>query len=139
MMRKNFKIIVTLAAVILVASIAQGLYLANVFLVTGTISLQGQPAQKDLTVAAYIGEEKIAEGKTKEGGAFELRIPEYDPNKPEIKGYHSSSDVIQVRLDGKKAKPTFSPATDQLKIDLRVETSLDVKLSTWGKIKALFK
>ncbi|MCC6964195.1 MAG: hypothetical protein IT585_13160, partial [candidate division Zixibacteria bacterium] len=35
---------------ILTASVAQGLFFANLFLVTGTITQQGQPAQKDLTV-----------------------------------------------------------------------------------------
>lgn len=138
-MRRIYGIVTVIAIALLMVSAAQGLFLADIFIVTGTITVQGQPAQKDLTIAAYVGEEKIVEGKTKEGGTFELQIPEYDPTKPDVKGYHSVNDVIQVRLDGKKAKPTFNPATDQLKIDLRVETSLDVKLSTWGKIKALFK
>ncbi len=139
MKRRIPVIIAAILLTVLTASVANGLFFANLFVVTGTITLQGQPAQKDLTVAAFIGEEKIVESKTKEGGSFELRIPEYDPAKPEISGYRSPDDVIVVKLDGRKAKPSFSPTQDQLKIDLRVETSLDVKLSTWGKIKALFK
>ncbi len=139
MKRKSLKILILLVAMLFAVQTAQAFFFANVFMVSGTITLQGRPADKDQTVAAFIGEEKIAETKTRENGVFELQIPEYDPAKPDVKGYHSSDDVIQVKLEGKKAKPTFNPNGDNLKIDLRVETTLDVKLSTWGKIKALFK
>lgn len=139
MKSKVFKNSVVALALILAVNYAQGFFLSSLFMVSGTITFQGQPAQKDQMIAAYIGEEKIVESKVRENGVFELRIPQYDPSTPDIKGYHSPTDVIQVRLDGRKAKPTFNPNSDQLKIDLRVETTLDVKLSTWGKIKALFK
>ncbi len=139
MKRKLTFILLLLMAMSFAVPTANALFFANVFLVSGTITLQGRPADPDQIVAAFIGEEKIAETKTRDNGTFELQIPEYDPTKPEVKGYHSSDDVIQVKLEGKKAKPTFNPNSDNLKIDLRVETTLDVKLSTWGKIKALFK
>ncbi len=130
---------ISLVCVGLLAQAASAFFYGAVFVVSGTISIQGHPAVKDQAIAAYIGEEKITETKTGDGGVFELRIPEYDPASPDIKGYHSFDDVILVKLDGKNAKPTFNPASEQLKIDLKVETTLDVKLSTWGKIKALFK
>jgi hypothetical protein len=126
-------------AVLLLLSSAQGLIYSNVFVVTGTIQFQGRPATKGLDLSAYIDEARVAEGKTSEDGKFELRIPEYDPAVPEVNGFRSFDDVIMVKLEGKEAKPTFNPKPDQLKIDLKVETTLDVKLSTWGKIKALFK
>ncbi len=126
-------------AIMLLLSSAHGLIYSNVFVVTGTIQFQGRPAAKDLNLAAYIEDTRVAEGKTSEDGKFELRIPEYDPNAPEVNGFHSFDDVILVKLEGKEAKPTFNPKPDKLKIDLKVETTLDVKLSTWGKIKALFK
>lgn len=139
-MKRNLtKILLLLVATLFAVQTAQAYFFASVFMVTGTITLQGRPAEKDQVVAAFIGNDKVAEAKTRDNGAFELQIPEYDPAKPEIKGYHSTDDVIQVKLEGKIAKPTFNPNTDNLKIDLRVETTLDVKLSTWGKIKALFK
>ena len=126
-------------SIMFLLSSAHGLIYTNVFVVTGTIQFQGRPAAKDLDLTAYIQDLKVAEAKTSEEGKFELRIPEYDPTAPEVHGFRSFDDVILVKLEGKEAKPTFNPKPDNLKIDLRVETTLDVKLSTWGKIKALFK
>lgn len=125
--------------VMLLLSSAHGLIYSNVFVVTGTIQFQGRPAAKDLDLAAYIDDQQVAEAKTGDDGKFELKIPEYDPGNPDVNGFRSFNDVILVKLEGKEAKPTFNPKPDKLKIDLQVETTLDVKLSTWGKIKALFK
>ena len=128
----------SLFAVLLLGS-AHGFIYSNIFVVTGTIQFHGRPAAKDLQLTAYIADARVAEGKTAENGKFELRIPEYDPENPDVNGFHSFDDIIQVKLEGKDAKPTFNPKPEELKIDLKVETTLDVKLSTWGKIKALFK
>ena len=126
--------------VILVATTAtRAFFFANVCLVTGTIQYHGHSAEKGLPIAAFIGEDKVSESQTRDNGVFELRIPEYDSSRPDIRGYRSPNDVIRVKLDGKTASPTFTPSNENLKIDLRVESTLDVKLSTWGKIKALFK
>ena len=137
---KRVWIIAVVICLCLVATTAvRAYFFANVCLVTGTIQYHGHFAEKGLTIAAFIGEDKVCESQTRDGGAFELRIPEYDSAKPDIKGYRSPNDVIQVKLDGKVARPTFTPSNENVKIDLRVESTLDVKLSTWGKIKALFK
>jgi hypothetical protein len=140
MLMKRARIVaVTLFLFLVAATATHAFFFANVCLVTGTIQYHGRLAEKGLTIVAFIGEDKVSESQTRENGAFELRIPEYDPLKPDIKGYRSPNDVIQVRLDGRTARPTFTPSNENLKIDLRVESTLDVKLSTWGKIKALFK
>ncbi len=137
---KRFKVVVLcLMLALLCSAAAKALFFTNVCIVTGTIQFLGRPADKGLPLTAFIGEDKITEVQTQDNGNFELRIPEYDPSRPDIKGYRSIADVIQVKLNGRNAKPTFSPTADNLKIDLRVETTLDVRLSTWGKIKALFK
>ncbi|MFH2055402.1 MAG: hypothetical protein ABIJ61_05545 [bacterium] len=96
--------------------------------VSGTIYFYGRLADKGTTVEAYVGEQKVAESRVQDEGKFALTLEESNPE-----------DVVQVKLSGKDAKPTFSPDKDQIKITLSVEQSLDVKLSTWGKIKALFK
>jgi hypothetical protein len=131
--------VAVLCGFLLVTAGAHAFFYANICLVTGTIQIQGHSAVKGLPIAAYIGDAKVSESRTGDNGSFELRIPEYDSSKPEVNGYHSINDIVQVKLDGKNARPTFNPNSDNLKIDLRVETSLDIKLSTWGKIKALFK
>lgn len=140
MLMKFVRIVAIALFVILVATTAaRAFFFANVCLVTGTIQYHGRSAEKGLPIAAFIGDDKVSESQTRDNGAFELRIPEYDSSKPDIKGYRSPNDVIQVKLDGKNARPTFTPSNENLKIDLRVESTLDVRLSTWGKIKALFK
>jgi hypothetical protein len=138
-MKRSQVIAATVIALLAFTAGAQALFFGNVCVVSGTIQSHGKPADKGLPLAAYIGEERIYESQTLDNGVFELRIPEYDPSKPDVRGYRSTTDVVQVKLDGKAAKPTFSPSSDHLKIDFRVESTLDVKLSTWGKIKALFK
>jgi hypothetical protein len=138
-LKRPLIIVFGIAIMILATTAANGLFFTTVFVVSGTVQYQGHIADKGLPIVAFIGDDKVAESQVRDNGAFELRIPEYDPSKPEVKGYRSSNDVVQVKLDGKNAKPTFTPNADNLKIDLRVETSLDVRLSTWGKIKALFK
>jgi hypothetical protein len=132
-------IVVALFVSLVITTAARALFFANICLVTGTIQYHGQSAEKGLPIVAFIGEDKVSESQTLDNGAFELRIPEYDSSKPDIKGYRSPNDVILVKLDGRTARPTFSPSNENIKVDLRVESTLDVKLSTWGKIKALFK
>jgi hypothetical protein len=140
MFMKCARIVAVMLFVLLVATTAaRALFFANVCLVTGTIQYHGHSAEKGLPIAAFIGEDKVFESQTLDNGAFELRIPEYDSSKPDVKGYRSPNDIIQVKLDGRIARPTFTPNNENLKIDLRVESTLDIKLSTWGKIKALFK
>ncbi len=131
--------ILTLVVALSVFGIANGYFFGQTVVATGTINLYGHPAERGLAIDAYIGQEKVAHATTDAGGKFELHIPQYDPSHPEIKGYKTTDDVILVKLDGKEAKPTFSPDKPTVKITLDVEQSLDVQLSTWGKIKALFK
>lgn len=135
-----FLILFVAVGILVMAVYTHANFFTNICIVTGTIQFHGKPADRGLAVAAYISQDKVAESLTGDNGSFELKIPEFDPTKPAIKGFRSSNDVIQVKLDGKIAKPTFSPASENLKVDLKVDQqSLDVKLSTWGKIKALFK
>ncbi len=117
----------------------QALLFGSTCQVSGTIYLYGNLAVKGTPLEAFIGEQKVAETKVVDDGKFTLTVREYDPANPDQVGYQSPEDIIQVKLSGKDAKPTFSPDKDQIKITLSVEQSLDVKLSTWGKIKALFK
>jgi len=139
LIKRAGSIAVTLFVVLVVTTATRAFFFANVCVVTGTIQYHGHSAEKGLPIAAFIGEDIVSESQTRDNGVFELRIPEYDSSKPDIKGYRSPNDVIQVKLDGKIARPTFTPSNETVKIDLRVESTLDVKLSTWGKIKALFK
>lgn len=123
--------IVVLAALLLVClsgGTVKALFFGSTCQVTGTIYFYGQLAGEGTKLEAFVGEQKLAETKVKEDGKFSFTLEDSDPEA-----------VVQVKLSGKEAKPTFSPDKDQIKITLSVEQSLDVQLSTWGKIKALFK
>jgi hypothetical protein len=139
MRRSALKTIFALLMVLLLFGVAQAFFLTSICTVTGTIYMYGHVAEKGLLVEAYIGEEKIAETETAEAGRFNLKLHEYDPANPDQGGFRSPDDVVQIKLSGKDAKPTIKPNRDKLTVTLNVEQTLDVKLSTWGKIKALFK
>jgi hypothetical protein len=105
----------------------------------GRLTINGQEAQIGSAIGAYIDGEKIVSTETTQRGQYSLTIPKYNPENPDQKGYVSESDVVVIRVDDRDAEPTINPRPGQMKIDLEVKTSLNVKLTTWGKIKALFK
>lgn len=107
--------------------------------ISGNLQINGQNAPAGSLVEAYIDDEKIVSTRTIQAGKYEITIPKYDPADPSQKGYHSENDVVLIKVDNRKAEPTFNPAPGAMKINLNVNTSLSVKLTTWGKIKALFK
>ena len=105
----------------------------------GNLKINGQDASIGRTLEAYIDGEKIVSDETTQSGQYSLTIPRYDPADPDQKGYSSSADVVVIKVDGREAEPTINPSPGSMKINLEVKTSLNVKLTTWGKIKALFK
>ncbi|MBD3218441.1 MAG: hypothetical protein GF310_09210 [candidate division Zixibacteria bacterium] len=105
----------------------------------GSLKINGNDAQAGSRIEAYIDGEKIVSTETIQQGQYSLTIPRYDPGNPDQKGYSSESDVIVIKVDDREAEPTINPRPGQMKVDLEVKTSLNVKLTTWGKIKALFK
>jgi len=105
----------------------------------GSLKINGQDASIGSRLEAYIDGEKIVSDETNQSGQYSLTIPKYDPANPDQKGYNSESDVVVIKVDGRDAEPTVNPQPGSMKINLEVKTSLNVKLTTWGKIKALFK
>jgi len=107
--------------------------------VSGKLTMNGGEAQAGALVEACLDGEVIASARTTIVGQYQIVLHKYDPAKPSIKGYRSESDLVQIKIDGHEAEPAFHPQAGALKIDLEVKTILNVKLTTWGKIKALFK
>jgi hypothetical protein len=105
----------------------------------GSLKINGTDAQAGSRIEAFIDGEKIISIETTQRGQYSLTIPKYDPGNPDQKGYTSESDVVVIKVDDREAEPTINPHPGQMKVDLEVKTSLNVKLTTWGKIKALFK
>ena len=107
--------------------------------VSGKLLISGQDGPPNTLLEAYIDGQKIVSTRTTQFGQYEITIPKYDASQPQARGYHSTSDVVTIKANGTAAEPDFNPSPSGLKIDLEVKTSLNVKLTTWGKIKALFK
>ena len=107
--------------------------------VSGNLKINGQDAFPGTTIEAYIDGQKIVSTTTTETGQYEITIPKKDPYNPTVRGYQSTSDIVTIKVNNSAADPDFNPTPGTLKINLEVNTSLNVKLTTWGKIKALFK
>jgi len=108
-------------------------------IVKGSLRISGQEAAAGTLVEAYIDGNRVASTYTTQIGEYEITIPKYDPAEPQTDGYNSEDDVVSVKVNQRDAEPDFHPQPGIIKIDLEVAISLNVKLTTWGKIKALFK
>ena len=102
----------------------------------GSINYRGETAQDNSKVSAFIEGVEIVTGLTK-NGQYDLLIPKDDPSTSQKEGW-AEDDTITIKVDGFTTVPSFAAFSGTKKIDLFLP-SLDVKLTTWGKIKALFK
>ncbi|MBD3170506.1 MAG: hypothetical protein GF307_13560 [candidate division Zixibacteria bacterium] len=102
----------------------------------GDVLYNGEPVEDGLAVKVYIEEDCVAEGTTA-GGGYSVIIPPDNPDTQQREGW-ATGDIVTIEIDGKVATPSFEAFMGSKRYNLRVAT-LDVKLDTWGKIKALFK
>lgn len=102
----------------------------------GTIEYRGDLALDGLKVVAFIGGQEFDSCLTKDGG-YSLLIPKDDLVTQKKEGW-AEDDIITIKVNGFSANPRFKAFAGAQQINLYVST-LDVKLTTWGKIKALFR
>jgi len=102
----------------------------------GTVNYRGEPAPDGLKVSALIEGVEFASSETK-NGQYELAIPQDDPVSSKKEGW-AEGDVITIKVGGFSTVPSFKAFSGSKRVDLYL-SSMDVKLTTWGKIKALFK
>jgi hypothetical protein len=102
----------------------------------GTVEYRGDLAPVGFKVVAFIEGEEFDSCRTQEG-EYSLFISKDDPVTSKKEGW-SEDDIITIKVNGFLANPRFKAFEGTKKIDLSVST-LDVKLTTWGKIKALFR
>lgn len=107
--------------------------------VSGSLKIDGQDAPAGSLVETWIDGNMIVSIHTTKNGEYSLTIPKYDAADPDTKGYNSTSDVVIIKVNQREAQPTFNPEPGPITKNLEVKTTLNVKLTTWGKIKALFK
>lgn len=102
----------------------------------GTVNYRGEPAPDGLKVVAFINGTEFASCETKDG-EYRLAIPRDDPQTAKKEGW-ADEDMINVQVGGYAALPNFKAFAGEERINLYMPT-LDVKLTTWGKIKSLFR
>lgn len=102
----------------------------------GSVTYRGDKAPDDYTVEAWIGDQKLAEAKTRKGEYF-ICIPQDDLSTPKKDGW-ANGDLITLKVNGNQAVPTLQAFSGTKNENVSVP-ALNVKLTTWGKIKALFK
>jgi len=133
----QFKILVQVLLIVLVSAVlSYGQLLGTACEPYGSISIKNEPAVDNLPVIAYINGQEMARCLTN-GGQYSLFIIKDDPETPEKEGW-ADGDIIAIHVNGVEANPTFPAQMGRVRKDLTV-TTLDVRLDTWGKIKALFK
>ncbi|MCP4631633.1 MAG: hypothetical protein GY855_01810 [candidate division Zixibacteria bacterium] len=128
------KIIISIIAVLLVSSAAYALL--GECQPYGDILLDNEMIEDGLPVKAMIGNDIVASGRTT-GGGYSLSIQPDNLDTPQKDGW-LQGDLITIQVDGRIASPSFEAFLGSQRHNLRIAT-LDIKLDTWGKIKALFK
>ena len=88
-------------------------------------------------VVALIGNEKFAQSKVK-NGSYSLFIPPDNLQTQDRKEGWAENDTIIIKIDGKIALPSIMAEEGIKEVNLII-SSLGTDMTTWGKIKALFR
>jgi len=135
---KTFLLVAALSGLCLTAALLGAPYGEDCE-IYGSLRIDGASAAVGVELVAVIGTDEVARTSVSQSGAYSLTVHQFDPLNPDVKGYESEDDIITIYVDGRKAEPTVKARPGRSKIDLVVKTTLEVKQTTWGKIKALFK
>jgi hypothetical protein len=88
---------------------------------------------------AKIGEHVVGDTAVTNAGHYALSIPPDDPQTTIPDGWNPD-DIITIWVGNHESRPIFEAFDGSKEINLEVSSiALDVKRSTWGKIKALFR
>jgi len=105
----------------------------------GKLTYFGAPAQVGTRLQAKIMGVVVAEATVTAAGQYAISIPADNP-KTTVRDGWNPDDEITIWVESHEAQPHFAAFDGTKKIDLVVSAiSLNVKKSTWGKIKALFR
>jgi hypothetical protein len=104
----------------------------------GTVSIHGQPAPVGTRIEAYVDGSLLADTTVRSRGLYEIVIPPDDPVTLEKDGW-ADNDVLTFAVGGETAQPTVVAFEGPLQVDLSVRLVSEVRRTTWGKIKALFR
>ena len=106
---------------------------------SGKVYYKGKLVPDGHKVMAYIQGVKYAETDVR-GGAYSLSIPADDPSTAAKEGWEDQ-EFVSLKVEGYSGATTFKISSNDLtpQIDINLITMGVLNLTTWGKIKALFK
>lgn len=97
------------------------------------------PAPAGTRLQAKIGGQVVADTAVTIAGQYAMSIPP-DNEQTTIKDGWAENDIITLWVGSHEARQQFSAFEGSRQIDIVVSSiALDVRRSTWGKIKALFR
>lgn len=135
---RNFKELSTsFFVVILLFASASAWQFSEDCVLRGTVTYFGDSKRSELSVEAFIYDHKVGSCET-ENGQYELRIPPDDPATPSVREGYVEGDPVVIKVNGYKAGD-FRASGGIHSRALFVSASDVSNLTTWGKIKALFR
>jgi hypothetical protein len=135
---RNFKELSTsFFVVILLFASAAAWQFSEDCVLTGTVTFFGDSNRSDLSLEAFIGDLKVASCQSEDGG-YRLTIRPDDPATPSVREGYVEGDPLVIKVNGYKAGD-FRASGGKQSRDLFVSASDVSNLTTWGKIKALFR
>ena len=103
----------------------------------GSVKYKGTLVADGCDVLALIQGKEYASTKVTEG-RYSLSIPADDSSTPEKEGWEQY-DKITLKVKGYSGVTIFQAESGNINVDINLTTMGVLNLSTWGKIKALFK
>lgn len=127
-----------LCLVALLLSPTIGRELAGDCRLQGQVTVRNQPAPVGTLIEAYIDGNLLADTTVQVRGRYAIAIPADDPVTIDHDGW-LEQDIITLVVNGESAQPTIAASEGLRETDITVQYVSDVRKSTWGKIKALFR
>ncbi len=106
--------------------------------VYGIVNYKGHPVPDGCVVKASIPEVKTKPEAVVKDGVYSLSIPADDPSTSEKEGWEED-DFITLEVKGYGVTSPFEAKAGNFVKDINLNTMGVLNLTTWGKIKALFK
>ena len=122
---------------VVVAGALSGRELASDCDLSGLVSYRGKAAV-GTEIQAYAGSALLADTSVQVAGYYAISIPPDDPVTLSVDGWKDGVEIT-IYVDRHPAQPTVMAASGPQQQNISVPIIADVKKSTWGKIKALFR
>lgn len=136
--KRYLKGAIVLVTILSTVPLIAGRELGSDLILQGTVVVRNRPASVGTRIEAYTSGTLLADTTVLTAGFYELRIPPDDPVTLDRDGWLEGDDIRFV-VDGESAQPTMTASGGTHQLNLSVQFISDVKRSTWGKIKALFR